>query len=86
MVQLYIHNVLGSVATPVKQLRGFDRLELKPGETKTAEFILTPDDLKILTRDMNWVVEPGRMEFMIGSSSQGIQAKKTMEVAQEFIQ
>ncbi len=80
--QLYIHEMLGSVSTPVKQLRGFKRLDLKPGETKTADFILGPDDLMLLNRDKHWVVEPGKVEIMVGSSSADIQAKGTLDVAQ----
>jgi beta-glucosidase len=80
--QLYIHDVLGSVSTPVKQLRGFERLDMKPGETKTADFILAPDDLMLLNRDQHWVVEPGKFEIMVGSSSEDIRAKGTMEVVE----
>jgi beta-glucosidase len=80
VVQLYIHNLLGSVSTPVKQLRGFRRLNLKPGETQTAELTLTHNDLALLNRDMHWVVEPGAVDIMAGSSSQDIRLKATLQV------
>jgi beta-glucosidase len=79
--QLYIHDVLGSVSTPVKQLRGFARLQLKPGETRTADFVLGPEDLMLLNLDKHWVVEPGKFEIMVGSSSADIRAKGSLEVA-----
>ena len=79
-LQLYIHNVLGSVSTPVKQLRGFRRLNLKPGETQTAELALTHEDFALLNRDMHWVVEPGAIDIMVGSSSQDIRLKTTLEI------
>jgi len=86
IAQLYVHHVLGSVSTPVKQLRGFERLDLKPGETGTAHFTLTSADFKLLNRAMHWVVEPGEIEVMIGNSSRDIQAKKTIQVSQQIVQ
>lgn len=80
VVQLYIHDVVGTVSTPVKQLRGFQRVSLQPGETKTAEFALGPEDLSLLNRDMHWVVEPGDFEIMVGSSSEDIQARGVLHV------
>ena len=58
-VQLYIDDVVSSVSTPVKQLRGFAKLALEPGETKTCSFKLTPDDLALFDADLRRVVEPG---------------------------
>jgi beta-glucosidase len=80
VVELYIHDVLGSVSTPVKQLRGFLRLNLKPGETQTAELTLTHEDLALLNRDMHWVAEPGVVDIMVGSSSQDIRLKTTLQI------
>ncbi|MGI8959085.1 MAG: glycoside hydrolase family 3 C-terminal domain-containing protein [Bryobacteraceae bacterium] len=82
VVEIYIHNVLGSVSTPVKQLRGFRRLNLKPNEAETAEFTLTHDDLALLNSDMHWVVEPGGIEIMAGSSSENIRLKTILQVLQ----
>ncbi len=71
-VQVYIDDVVASVATPVKQLRGFAKLALEPGETKTCSFKLTPEDLALFDADMRRVVEPGRFRVMVGSSSDDI--------------
>jgi beta-glucosidase len=57
------------VAVPVKQLRGFERVELNPDETKTVTMKITPEDLKLLDRDMHWTVVPGTFDIMVGKSS-----------------
>jgi beta-glucosidase len=80
VVQLYLHDVVGSVSTPVKQLRGFQRIGLQPGENTTVSFTLTPEDLCLLDQNMKWVVEPGAFEIMIGHSSEDIRLKGTFEV------
>src|SRR5580704_5343692 len=67
--QLYIHQKLASVTRPVMQLKGFQRITLKPGEKKTVEFTITPDALSMLNADMHRVVEPGIFEIMVGPSS-----------------
>ncbi len=79
-VQLYTHEAVAPVSTPVKQLRGFERVPLKPGETKTVTFTLTPEDLQLLDRDMHWVVAPGDFEIMVGKSSEDILLKGTLKV------
>jgi beta-glucosidase len=79
VVQLYIHHVTSSVTTPVKQLRGFRRVTLKPLEQTTVSFTLTPEDLSLLNRDMHWVVEPGGIDIMVGKSSEDIRLKGTFQ-------
>jgi beta-glucosidase len=69
VAQLYIHQRVASVTRPVMELRGFQRVTLKPGETKTVEFKLRPRDLEMLSQDMHWVVEPGVFDIMAGPSS-----------------
>jgi beta-glucosidase len=69
VVELYIHQRVASVTRPVMALRGFQRVSLKPGETGTVRFTLTPRDLQLLDRDMHWVVEPGTFDIMVGPSS-----------------
>jgi beta-glucosidase len=83
VVQLYVHDVVASVARPVKQLRGFSRIRLKPGETKRLDFQLGPDDLALYDRDMKRVVEPGKFDIMIGASSADIRQRATLEVAKK---
>jgi beta-glucosidase len=69
VVQLYIRDEVSSVTRPVKELRGFRRITLNPGETKTVEFTLGPDELSFLNRDMHRVVEPGTFTIMVGGNS-----------------
>ena len=69
VVQLYIRDEVSSVTRPVKELRGFRRITLNPGETKTVEFTLGPDELSFLNRDMHRVVEPGIFTIMVGGNS-----------------
>jgi beta-glucosidase len=71
-VQLYIEDLVSSVSTPVKQLRGFAKLSLAPGEAKTCSFRLAPDDLALYDADLRRVVEPGQFRVMVGSSSEDI--------------
>ncbi len=72
VVQLYLHDVIGSVVTTVKELRGFEKVPLEPGETKTVSFVVTPEHMALLNRHLEWVVEPGAFEVMVGHSSKDI--------------
>ena len=69
VVQLYIRDVVSSVTRPVKELKGFRRVTLAPGETRTVAFDITPDKLAFYDIDMVWRVEPGEFRIMVGSSS-----------------
>jgi len=69
VAQLYMHQRVASRTRPVKQLRGFKRISLEPGQKTTVEFTLTPDDLSLIDFNMNKVVEPGVFDVMVGSSS-----------------
>lgn len=69
VVQLYIRDEISSVTRPVKELRGFRRISLEPGQTKTVEFALGFDELSFLNRDMHRVVEPGTFKIMVGGNS-----------------
>ena len=80
VVQLYIHDLIASIARPVKELRRFKRVSLKPGESKTVVFTLSPDDLAMYNSRMRRIVEPGYFEIMIGSSSDDIRLKKNIYV------
>jgi beta-glucosidase len=72
VVQLYTRDMVSSVTTYEKNLRGFERISLQPGEKKTVKFTLTPDDLSLWDRSMHFVEEPGEFRLMIGSSSEDI--------------
>ena len=80
IVQLYVHEAVAPVSTPVKQLRGFERVALGPGETKKVTFTVTPEDLQLLNRDMRWVLVPGEFTIMVGRSSQDILLNGTLKV------
>jgi beta-glucosidase len=69
VVQLYIREEISSVTRPIKELRGFRRIILDPGQTKTVAFTLGFDDLSFLNRDMHRVVEPGTFKIMAGGNS-----------------
>lgn len=79
-VQLYVHETAAPVSLPVKQLRAFERVDLKPGEMKTVKLALGPEDLQLLDRDMHWRVVPGDFEIMAGRSSEDLPLKDTLKV------
>lgn len=79
-VQLYLHETYAPVATPVKQLRGFERVSLEPGATQTVSMKLTPEDLQLLDIDLRWRVVPGDFEIMLGKSSADIVLRGTLQV------
>jgi beta-glucosidase len=80
--QLYINEKVTDVTTYEKQLRGFERVHLSAGETKSVRFTLTPDDLSIWNRDMHFVVEPGTFKVMVGASSEDIKLNGEFEILQ----
>ena len=82
VVQLYIRDLVSSVAQPVKLLKGFQRIFLKAGEKKEIAFSITPDILKMLNKDMHWVVEPGAFRIMIGASSKDIRLRDLVYVVE----
>ncbi len=80
VVQLYINDILASVARPVMELKGFQRIHLAAGESKEISFAITPSLLSMLDEKMNTVVEPGDFRIMIGASSRDIRLKETLTV------
>ena len=70
IVQLYIRDLVGNVTRPVKELKGFQRLRLQPGDSQTVEFVLEPEDLAFYGRDMKLINEPGDFHVWIGGSSE----------------
>ncbi len=80
VVQLYIRDVLASVARPMMQLEGFQRVHLAPGEEREVVFELGREHLQMLDRDMKWVVEPGSFRVMVGGSSRDIRLRGELVV------
>ena len=76
IVQMYIRDMVGSVARPVKELKGFERIHLKKGESRTVSFDITVEQLKFYNSALNWVCEPGEFEVMVGGNSRDVQTKK----------
>jgi beta-glucosidase len=79
-VQLYTHERFAPVSTAIKQLHGFQRVALGPGESKAVSFTLTPEDLMLLGLDMHWSVVPGTFDIMVGSSSADVPLTAALEV------
>ena len=72
VAQMYVSDLQSSVVTPDKLLKGFQRIRLRPGETGTVTFRVDPDSLKLLNKQMKWVVEAGDFRIAIGASSEDI--------------
>jgi beta-glucosidase len=81
VVQLYTRDLVSSVTTYEKNLRGFERVRLLPGETKTVNFVLKPEALALWDRSMHFVVEPGKFKVMAGSGSEDIRLQAEFEIA-----
>ncbi len=80
VVQLYIRDEVSSIIRFEKELRGFDRISLAPGETKTVHFSITAEELQMLDRNMHWTVEPGWFTLMVGGSSMDIRQQGRLEI------
>ena len=78
VVQMYIRDLVSSVTRPVKELKGFNKIKLNPGESKTVSLPILPEHLAFTNRDMKFVVEPGDFEVMVGSSSRDEDLAKTI--------
>jgi len=83
VVQMYIRDRVSSVTRPVKELKGFAPVSLRPGETTTIEFEITPDLLAFYDVNMNYTVEPGEFEIMIGNSSRDADLQKVLLEVEE---
>ena len=73
VVQLYTHQLVGSITRPVEELKGFQKIALNPGETRTVSFRITPEDLKFYNADLRYDWEPGDFDVMIGGNSRDVQ-------------
>ena len=76
VVQLYIRDLVGSITRPVKELKGFEKIFLKAGESKTVSFKITPDLLHFYDYDLNYVAEPGDFDLMVGGNSQVVKTAR----------
>ena len=75
VVQMYIRDDYSSVTRPVKELKGFKKIWLDPGQSQTVSFTITPELLSFYDKDMKWIIEPGDFTIMVGTSSD-----KTQEI------
>ena len=80
IVQLYIQDKVASVVRPVKELKGFKKINLKTGESKTIEFILTDKELGFYNANGTFIVEPGEFNIMIGASSKDIKLQEVINI------
>ncbi|WP_265130893.1 beta-glucosidase BglX [Chryseobacterium oranimense] len=76
VVQLYIRDLFGKVVRPVKELKGFQKIFIKKGESKKVDFKLTPEDLKFFDNDLNYDWEGGEFDIMVGTNSRDVQTKR----------
>ena len=74
VVQLYVRDLVGSITRPVKELKGFEKLWLDPGESRTVTFRITPDMLRFYNSELQQVIEPGEFDIFIGNSSVNTQS------------
>jgi len=79
VVQLYLHDVVSSVTRPIKELKGFRRVTLAPGESKSVQFTLDREAFALWNQEMKRVVEPGAFEIMVGPNSVDLKTA-TLEV------
>jgi len=78
VAQLYVRDLVSSVTRPIKELKGFQKIRLQAGETKTVTFDITPKSLAFYDLDMNYVVETGEFEIMVGNSSRDEDLQRTI--------
>jgi len=76
VVQLYIHDVVGSITRPLKELKGFQKISLKAGESKTVSFSISPENLKFYNYNLKYDWEPGEFHIMIGGNSDDVKMAK----------
>ena len=81
VVQLYVRDLVSSVTRPIMELKDFKRVSLAPGESKSVEFVITPDKLAFLDLNMKTIVEPGWFDIMVGTSSVKYETAKLEVVA-----
>jgi beta-glucosidase len=82
VVQLYLRDRVASVVRPVKELRGFAKISLRPGETRSVRFVIGRDTLSFFNAGLQWVAEPGDFDIMIGASSADIRLRDTFALVE----
>ena len=80
VVQLYVNDIISSVTTPVKVLKGFRKTEVDPSETAMVSFSVPCSELGLWDKEMNYVIEPGEFEIMIGASAEDIRLKDNIYI------
>jgi beta-glucosidase len=80
IVQLYLQDKFGSVVRPVLELKDFQKIKLNAGESKTITFVIDKEKLSFYNSDLNWVVEPGEFELMVGASAADIRLRSSFEL------
>jgi len=80
VVQLYLHDLVASLVRPIKELKDFQKIMLKPGESKTVHFSIDNQKLSFYNNKLEWVSEPGQFNLMIGSSSADIRLSQEFEL------
>ncbi|NOT94579.1 beta-glucosidase BglX [Ferruginibacter sp.] len=80
IVQLYLRDKVGSIVRPMKELKDFQKINLKAGESRTIKFIINKEKLSFFNQQLQWVAEPGDFELMIGASSKDIRLKDFFEL------
>ena len=80
IVQVYLHDLVGSIVRPVKELKDFKKIHLDVGESKTIKFFIDKEKLSFYNQKLEWVAEPGEFDIMIGSSSSDIRLKDTFKL------
>ena len=81
VVQLYVRDLVSSVTTPVRALKGFEKIYLRRGETRRVVMHVAADDLKLWNQEMQFVLEPGEFEVHVGSSSEDIRLQGNFEIS-----
>jgi len=80
VVQLYVQDLVSSVVRPLKELKDFQKVMLKAGESKTITFNISKEKLSFYNQQLNWVAEPGMFNLMVGSASNDIRLSTKLEL------
>ncbi len=80
VAQLYIQDLVASVVRPVKELKDFRKVMLKPGESKVLSFTIDREKLSFYNKQLDWIAEPGEFKIMVGTSSDDIKLETTIEL------